>query len=117
MIIFRNSLIMLSSRGNPGTVGVDQLTFNQFLPYSVMKGMVSVVMFVRSIIRQNRFLRNFSIVLYIIMLVKLFAIDFSSLSAGARTAVFLVLGLFLIGFAFVYPRLLKEDKTTGRRDD
>ena len=117
MIIFRNSLIMLSSRGNPGTVGVDQLTFNQFLPYSVMLGMVSVAMFVRSIIRQNRFLRNFSIVLYIIMLVKLFVIDFANLSAGTRTAVFLVLGLFLIGFAFVYPRLGKNDQTTKRRHD
>ena len=100
-----------------GTIGVDQLTFNKFLPYSVMLGIVSVVMFVRSIIRQNRFLRNFSIVLYIIMLVKLFVIDFANLSAGARTAVFMVLGLFLIGFAFVYPRLRKNDQTTERRHD
>ena len=98
-------------------MGPDQLTLNKLLPYSVMLGVAAVVVFIRSVLRNNRFLRNFSIVLYIIMLVKLFAIDFSSLSAGARTAVFLVLGLFLIGFAFVYPRLLKEDKTTGRRDD
>ncbi len=108
----------MQNTGSPsGTVGIDQLTFNQFLPCSVMLGIISVVLFVRSIIRQNRFLRNFSIVLYIIMLVKLFVIDFANLSAGARTAVFMVLGLFLIGFAFVYPRLGKEDKTTGRPHD
>ena len=118
---YDNLSIILGAMNNTGsaagTVGVDQLTFNQFLPYSVMLGIVSVAMFVRSIIRQNRFLRNFSIVLYIIMLVKLFAIDFGSLSAGARTAVFLVLGLFLIGFAFVYPKLGKNDQTTERRHD
>lgn len=74
-----------------------------------MLGIVSVVMFVRSVIRQNRFLRNFAIILYCVMLVKLFVIDFGSLSAGARTSVFLVLGLFLIGFAFIYPKLLKGE--------
>ena len=118
---FDNLSIILGAMQNTGsasgTVGVDQLTINQFLPYSVMLGIVSVILFVRSIIRQNRFLRNFSIVLYIIMLVKLFVIDFANLSAGARTAVFMVLGLFLIGFAFVYPRLGKNDQTTERRHD
>ena len=51
------------------------------------------------------------------MLVRLFFLDFESLSAGARTSVFMVLGLFLIGFAFVYPRLGKNDQTTERRHD
>ena len=106
---------MQNSGSASGTVGIDQLTFNQFLPYPVMLGMVSVIMFVRSVIRQNRFLRNFSIVLYIIMLVKLFVIDFANLSAGARTTVFMVPGLFLIGFAFVYPRLLKSDVVENER--
>ena len=116
---YDNLSIILGAINNTGsaagTVGVDQLTFNQFLPYSVMLGIVSVILFVRSIIRQNRFLRNFSIVLYIIMLVKLFVLDFESLSAGARTSVFMVLGLFLIGFAFVYPRLLKNEGARGRQ--
>ena len=78
-------------------------------------GMAAVVVFIRSVIRNTRFLRNFAIVLYCIVLVKLFAIDFESLSAGARTVVFLVLGLFLIGFAFVYPRLLKGEGAAGRQ--
>ena len=108
---------MQNTGGTAGTIGVDQLTFNKFLPYSVMLGIVSVIIFVRSVIRKNRFLRNFGIVLYCVMLVKLFAVDFGNLSAGARTAVFMVLGLFLIGFAFVYPKLLKGDKTTGRLND
>ena len=116
---FDNLSIILGAMQNTGsasgTVGVDQLTINQFLPYSVMLGIVSVILFVRSIIRQNRFLRNFSIVLYTIMLVKFFVIDFANLSAGARKAVFMVLGLFLIGFAFVYPRLLKSDVVENER--
>ena len=46
-------------------------------------------------------------VLYIAMVIKIFVLDFESLSVGARSAVFLFLGLFLIGFAIVYPKLLK----------
>ena len=108
---------MQNSGSASGTVRVDQLTFNQFLPYPVMLGIVAVIMFVRSVIRKNRFLRNFSIVLYIIMLVKLFGIDFANLSAGARTAVFMVPGLFLIGFAFVYPSLLKSKGALVRKGE
>ena len=108
---------MQNSSGMGELAGPDQLTRNMLLPYSVMLGVASVVVFIRSVLRNNRFLRNFAIVLYCIMLVKLFAIDFGSLSAGTRTAVFLVLGLFLIGFAFVYPRLGKNDQTTERRHD
>ena len=105
---------MQNSGSASGTVGVDQLTFNQFLPYTILPGIVSIIMYVRAVIRKNRFLRNFSIVLYIIMLVKLFVLDFESLSAGARTSVFMVLGLFLIGFAFVYPKLLKNEGAMRR---
>ncbi len=116
---FNNLFIILGAIQNSGsasgTVGVDHLTFNQFLPYPVMLGIVSVIMFVRPVIRKNRFLRKFSIVLYIIMLIKLFAIDLANLSAGARTTVFMVPGLFLIGFAFVYPRLLKSDVVENER--
>ena len=108
---------MQNTGGAAGSVGIDQLTFNKYLPYTVLLGIVSIIMFIRAVIRKNRFLRNFSIVLYIIMLVKLFVLDFESLSAGARTSVFMVLGLFLIGFAFVYPRLGKNDHTTERRHD
>ena len=108
---------MQNSSGMGELAGPDQLTLNMLLPYSEMLGVASVVVFIRSVLRNNRFLRNFAIVLFCIMLIKLFAIDFGSLGAGARTAVFLVLGLFLIGFAFVYPRLGKNDQTTERRHD
>ena len=108
---------MQNSSGMGELAGPDQLTLNMLLPYSEMLGVASVVVFIRSVLRNNRFLRNFAIVLFCIMLIKLFAIDFGSLGAGARTAVFMVLGLFLIGFAFVYPRLGKNDQTTERRHD
>ena len=108
---------MQNSSGMGELAGPDQLTLNMLLPYSVMLGVAAVVVFIRSVIRNTRFLRNFAIVLYCIMLVKLFVLDFESLSAGARTSVFMVLGLFLIGFAFVYPRLGKNDQTTERPHD
>ena len=106
---------MQNSSGMGELAGPDQLTRNKLLPYSVMVGVASVVVFIRSVIRNTRFLRNFAIVLFCIMLVKLFAIDFGSLGAGERTVVFLVLGLVLIGFAFVYPRLLKGEGAAGRQ--
>ena len=108
---------MQNSSGMGELAGPDQLTLNMLLPNSVILWIAAVLVFIRSVLRNNRFLRNFSIVINIIMLVKLFAIDFGSLGAGERTSVFLVLGLFLIGFAFVYPKLLKNEGAMRRRGE
>jgi hypothetical protein len=40
-------------------------------------------------------------------MIKIFAFDFGVLSQGAKSAVFLILGIFLLLFAIVYPRVLK----------
>jgi hypothetical protein len=58
-------------------------------------------------------------------MIKIFAFDFGVLSQGAKSAVFLILGIFLLLFAIVYPRVLKglpvvpewgrgHERTTGR---
>ena len=62
------------------------------------------------------------------VLIKIFAFDFGVLSQGAKSAVFLILGIFLLLFAIIYPRVLKGlpvlpewgrrgDGTRGRRHD
>ena len=85
------------------------LSFNKFLPYSLITWLLAIAVLVRGLAKKNSFLRNFAIVLFSIMLVKLFAFDFEQLSAGARSILFLALGFFMIGFAFVYPKLLKGE--------
>ncbi|MEI7526302.1 MAG: DUF2339 domain-containing protein [Mariniphaga sp.] len=98
---------MQSSPISGGSFDADILVRNMYLPYSLIVWVVAVFAFIRSITRKHLILRNFSMVLYIAMVIKIFAVDFESLSVGARSVVFLLLGLFLIGFAVVYPKLLK----------
>ena len=62
------------------------------------------------------------------VMIKIFAFDFGVLSQGAKSAVFLILGIFLLLFAIVYPRVLKglpvlpewgrgHERTTERRGE
>jgi len=98
---------MQSSPISGASFDADVLVRNMYLPYSLIIWVVALFAFIRSITRKHLILRNFSMVLYIAMVIKIFVLDFESLSVGARSAVFLFLGLFLIGFAIVYPKLLK----------
>ena len=91
------------------SIGVDQLTLNKFLPYSIIAWIIAVLVFIRSIYHQDTFLRNFAMVIYSVMLIKLFLFDFETLTNITRSIVSLLLGLFLIGFAFVYPKLLRGE--------
>ena len=108
---YDNLSVILNSiqNGSPASGDSDPLVLSKYLPYSILMGITAVVVFIRSVIRQNRFIRNFAIALYCVMVVKLFVFDFDSMSPGTRSAVFLILGLLLIGFAFIYPKLLKGE--------
>lgn len=88
-------------------VGEDTLTSNMLLPYSIITWILAVVVLIRAMRAGNLFLRNFSIVLFTGMLVKLFTFDFENLSESSRSIMLFLVGLFLIGFAFIYKRLLK----------
>jgi uncharacterized membrane protein len=57
--------------------------------------------------RRQRFLRDVAIMVFGAVMIKIFAFDFGVLSQGAKSAVFLVLGIFLLLFAIVYPRVQK----------
>ena len=91
-------------------VGPDPLSQNVYLPYSVVIWVIAVATFIQSIVHKNLFLRNLAIVLYCGIVVKLFAFDIIRLGTGARSIVLVVLGMFLIGFALVYPRLLRGEQ-------
>jgi len=102
------SSFMNQSNNNHG-IGDGLLNFNQHLPYSIIIWFLSLIIFIWSIFQQNRILRSYSIFLFIGILVKVFAYDIESLNEAGRSTVFIVLGIFLIGFAFLYPRLLKTE--------
>jgi hypothetical protein len=85
----------------------DFLTTNKYLPYSVIIWIITVWVFLRAVVQRNRVIRDFAVIIYAGLMIKIFAFDFDLLTQGAKSIVFLVLGLFLVGFAIVYPRLLK----------
>jgi len=103
--------VLIASIGNISnnqfTVGANILELNQYLPYSIIIWVVAIIAFIWAIIKNMVFLRNFSLFLFLGILIKVFAYDFSTISTGGRSAVFFVVGIFLIGFAIFYPRLLK----------
>jgi hypothetical protein len=85
----------------------DFLTTNKYLPYSVIIWIITVWVFLRAVVQRNRVIRDFAVIIYVGLMIKIFAFDFDLLTQGAKSIVFLVLGLFLVAFAIVYPRLLK----------
>ena len=89
------------------TAGLDLLTANKYLPYSVIIWIVTIGVFFRAVMRRQKFLRDVAIMVFAAVMIKIFAFDFGVLSQGAKSAVFLILGIFLLLFAIVYPRVLK----------
>jgi len=118
------SAIFLGMQSSPGSqlMSGDPLLQNRYLPYSMILWIVATVVFIRAMIQRNHFMRNLGIVLFLGMLVKLFVIDFEGLSTVSRSIVYLLLGLYLMGFAYIFPRLQKgepilpEFKRTGERE-
>ena len=110
------------------SVGPDLLTANKYLPYSVIIWIVTVGVFFRAVMRRQKFLRDVAIMVFAAVMIKIFAFDFGVLSQSAQSAVFLILGIFLLLFAIIYPRVLKglpvlpelrrgDEGTRGRRND
>ena len=105
------SAIFLGMQSSPGgqLMSGDPLLQNRYLPYSMILWIVATVVFIRAMIQRNHFMRNLGIVLFLGMLVKLFVIDFEGLSTVSRSIVYLLLGLYLMGFAYIFPRLQKGE--------
>jgi len=99
---------------NPSqSLGHEILEYNLHLPYSIILIASSLVILVWSLFKRYRFLRNFSILLFSFAIVKIFLYDFTLLGEVTRTILFFVVGILLIGFSFLYPRL-KKAATTSR---
>ena len=92
------------------------LPANKYLPYSILMWGLTLAVLLMATLLRLRFLRNFSLILFLPILAKIFIFDFPGLSQGGRSGVFIGLGVFLIGFALVYPRLArgKEKEEKGK---
>jgi hypothetical protein len=86
---------------------VKLLAFNQYIPYSILLGILSVVVFMYAFFSHKPFLRTCTLVLFIGTLIKVFAYDFQQLAPEEKSVVFIILGIFLIVFALLYPLMVK----------
>ncbi|MFZ4796192.1 MAG: DUF2339 domain-containing protein [Bacteroidia bacterium] len=86
------------------------LEINQYISYSIILWILSVLVFLFAFFNHKHFLRTIAIVLFIGTLIKIFVFDFFVLDAEDRSAVFFALGIFLIVFALLYPLMLKWKK-------
>jgi len=92
------------------------LNLDQHLPYSILMWIVALIVFIWSVFKHDRFLRSFAMVVFIGILIKVFAYDFESLSQGEQSGVFIGMGLFIIGFAWLYPRILKDPRISKKEN-
>lgn len=81
------------------------IELNTYLPYTVALWVLSVAVFMFGVFYHKPFLRMLVLYLFFILLIKLFLFDFEMISAQARSSVFYGLGIFLICFALLYPKI------------
>lgn len=108
---YDNLSVFMANTGNrtatQNLTGPEQLSLNIYLPYSIVIWLLAFAVFVSSVIRRKRFLRNFAVVLFGLIIVKLFFYDFEYINAGTQGMVYLALGIFLIGLAVIYQKLVR----------
>jgi len=96
-------LINSTSTGNISVTTI--IGLNQYIPYTVIGWLLSVCLFIVSVLKKRLFLRNCALAIFLLVLIKVYSYDFQTLDPGERSVVFYVTGLFLIGLALVYQKL------------
>lgn len=74
------------------------------LALSILWGVYSLVLIGLGIYHRLKHLRIFAIILFAVTLVKLFIYDLNDMNTGAKTVVFLVLGILLLIISFLYNK-------------
>jgi hypothetical protein len=94
---------------NSSFLGIQHLSVrmfetNQYLPYTVVILILSILVFFYGMIRKSVLLRSTSIILFVGCIIKLFAYDFEMTAPTERSLMLISMGVFLIGIALFYPR-------------
>jgi uncharacterized membrane protein len=73
--------------------------------YTVLWGIISLVLMQQGMRRRDKTLRIISLSLFFITIIKLFASDIKGISEGGKIAAFISLGVLLLIVSFMYQRL------------
>jgi hypothetical protein len=83
------------------------LTQNYKIGYPILWGITSFLLIAIGLKWKLRHLRIISLTLFLVTLVKLFAVDIRGISEGGKIAAFISLGILLLTVSFMYQRLKK----------
>jgi uncharacterized membrane protein len=75
------------------------------LPYSLILLFSFFMVLLSGFLIKSRFLRIFSLLILVAVLVKILAFDMISLQSQAKMILFLLIGLFLLGISMFYRRI------------
>lgn len=96
-------LVLLASDVNMEHV----LSQNHKIGYPILWGITSFLLIAIGLKWKLRHLRIISLTLFLVTLVKLFAVDIRGISEGGKIAAFISLGVLLLTVSFMYQRLKK----------
>jgi uncharacterized membrane protein len=91
------------------------LTQNHKIGYPILWGLTSFTLIAIGLKTKKKHLRIMSLTLFLVTLIKLFAVDIKGISEGGKIAAFISLGVLLLTVSFMYQRLKKlllQDEST-----
>lgn len=88
-----------------GQTGNDIIQANRYLPYTIIFALLSLTLMLISFAKHVNLLRQFSLVVLFITVMKIFIIDFSSYSPAGKALAFMLTGAFLILYSLLYRQL------------
>jgi len=75
--------------------------------YPIIWGLSSLIIMIVGLRKKNKMLRIISLSVFGVILLKLFMFDIQDVSAGGKTAAFIILGIILLLVSFLYQKLKK----------
>ena len=106
-IEYDNITLILQSFSSSDTnlLSVVRLDKNQYLPYTVVLWILSVCLFIYGVIRNYKIFKSSALVLFSGVVLKFFTYDFQLIETEKSSLILILLGLFLIVAALIYPRI------------
>jgi hypothetical protein len=88
-----------------GQTGNDIIQANRYLPYTIIFALLSLTLMLFAFAKHVSLLRQFSLVVLFITVMKIFIIDFASYSPAGKALAFMLTGAFLILYSLLYRQL------------
>lgn len=101
-----DNLVVSIGFSTPDSLG-HILSQNHKIGYPILWGLTSFLLIAVGLKTKKKHLRIISLTLFLITLIKLFAVDIRGISEGGKIAAFISLGVLLLVVSFMYQRLKK----------